>query len=407
MPQHALLEDGALQRTTSVAAAEASRGAVPRPVRVMHVLYALQPGGMEFGVVKLVNGLDRAMVRSSICSTCEAGSMKTHVAADVPVFELGRRPGNDPRLICELVRLFRREQPHIVHTHAWGTLVEGLVAARLARVPIVIHGEHGTLQLKRHQRLVQRVSWWCTDQVLSVSSRLAERMALATGFAPGRIRTIRNGVDLSRFGSIDRSAARRCLGLRDEEIAIGTVGRLVPVKDQGRLLDAAARLRDLGLPVTTLIAGEGPLRDGLLKQAEERGLGASVRLLGHRHDVEAVLAALDVFVLPSISEGLSNTILEAMATGLPVVATRVGGADELVADGTTGLLVPPRDSASLARALERLIRDSGERAVMGTEARRRARAEFDLPVMLSAYQALYLDIAAKRTIRRTQAAGVH
>src|SRR5690606_38208675 len=121
-------------------------------------------------------------------------------APDVPVFELQRRPGNDLRFVRDLYRLFRRERPHVVHTHAWGTLLEGLVAARLARVPFIVHGEHGTLQLRGYQRRLQRAAWSRVDRVLSVSSRLAERMAAETGFPADRIMTLRNGVDLSRFG---------------------------------------------------------------------------------------------------------------------------------------------------------------------------------------------------------------
>src|SRR4051794_1288442 len=148
----------------------------------MHVVYGLRPGGMELGVVKLANGLDPTRVESAICSTTPAGVLKNLVKASVPVFELNRRPGTDPALVWGLYRLFRRERPHVVHTHGWGTLVEGVMAARLARVAAVVHGEHGTLQLRGYQRPVQRHVWSAADRVLCVSSRLAERMTAETGF---------------------------------------------------------------------------------------------------------------------------------------------------------------------------------------------------------------------------------
>jgi L-malate glycosyltransferase len=371
------------------------------PVRVMHLVYSLRPGGMEFGVVKLVNGLDRRRVKSSICSTKPATILKQLVAADVAQFELNRRDGNDPNLVLQLYRLFRREQPDIVHTHAWGTLIEGLVAARLARVPIVIHGEHGTLQLKRHQRWMQRAAWSRVDRVLSVSTRLAERMAAETSFTPERITTIRNGVDLGRFTSVDRLAARQSVGIATNAVVIGTVGRLVPVKDQASLLQAAAILRQRGLSPTVVLAGDGPLREQLLQQAESLGLAQSVRFLGHRADVETVLAALDVFVLSSVSEGLSNTILEAMAARLPVVATRVGGADELVLDGTSGLLVPSKSPQQLADALEQLLRDPVRRRAMGDAGRARVESSFDLNGMILQYEALYLNLVLGRATSRT------
>jgi len=369
------------------------------PIRVLHVMYALQPGGMEFGVVKLANGLDATRVQSSICSTAPSiGDMKSFVSKSVPVFELERRRGNDPALVWRLFRLFRRERPHIVHTHAWGTLVEGLLAARMARVPFVVHGEHGTLQLRGYQLTIQRLAWRRATQVLSVSRKLAERMSTTTGFEADRILTIQNGVDFSRFSPALRAAARAELGLAAGTVAIGTAGRLVPVKDHANLIDALAIARDRGIAFTALIAGEGPLRTSLESRIASRGLTAHVRLLGQRHDMERIFAALDVFVLSSTSEGMSNTILESMASGAPTVATRVGGAEELVDDGRTGLLVPPSDPEALGAALIRIASDASERRAMGIAARERAESEFSLERMLRNYEALYLALASGRPL---------
>lgn len=363
------------------------------PVRVMHVVFSLEPGGMEFGVVKLVNGLDPRRVQSAICSTTPSVALKGLVSASVPVHQLNRRNGNDVRLIWALQRLFRRERPDVVHTHGWGTLLEGMLAARLAGVPAVVHGEHGTLQLKRHQRWLQRQAWLSADRVLSVSSRLAERMTSEMRLPAERVTTIRNGVDLTRFSSTSRSVARETLEIPAEALVFGTVGRLVPVKDHGTLLEAFARVTKDGIDAFLLISGEGPLRAPLLARAQELGVHDRVRFLGHRRDVETVLAALDVFVLSSVSEGLSNTILEAMASGLPVVATRVGGADELVLDGETGLLVSPAAPDAMAATLRRLAADEGGRRSMGTAARHRVEREFALSAMVERYETLYVDLA--------------
>ena len=355
----------------------------------MHVVFSLQPGGMEHGVVKLANGLDTTRVQSSICATTPGGALRAQVKAAVPVFELRRRPGNDPFVVWQLYRTFRQTRPDIVHTHAWGTLCEGLLAARLARVPVVVHGEHGTLQLKPYQSRIQRLAWGRVDQLLSVSSRLAERMAAATGFSLDRVRVIRNGVDLSRFGTVARDVARLELGLDDATLVVGTAGRLVPVKDQRMLIGSVAELTKGGRPVIALIAGEGPLLGDLQAQVAALGLGERIRFLGHRPDLERVFAAMDIFVLSSISEGLSNTILEAMASGLPVVATRVGGADELVVDGVTGVLVPPRSAEALAEAIDQLASDPSRRNSMAQSARRRAYDEFAIDRMMQNYAALY------------------
>jgi sugar transferase (PEP-CTERM/EpsH1 system associated) len=377
--------------------AAAGTSAQPRaagPVRVMHVVYTLRTGGMEMGVVKLVNGLDPARVRSSICSTTPAGEIKALVDPSVPVFELSRRAGNDLRIVGALYRLFRRERPHVVHTHAWGTLLEGLVAARAAGVPVVVHGEHGTLQLRAHQRWLQRMGWSAADRVLSVSSVLAERMAATTGFPAARITTIRNGVNLERFHAAARDGARAGLGLPQGARIVGTVGRLVPVKDQATLVDAVAELGRGGVTATLVIAGDGPERARLEARAAERGV--DLRLLGYRPDVDRVLAALDVFVLSSTSEGLSNTILEAMAAGRPVVATRVGGAEEMIADGVTGVLVPPSDASAMAGALRRVLTGGG--AEMGGAARRRVESEFTLAGMMERYEQMYTEAARGKRV---------
>jgi sugar transferase (PEP-CTERM/EpsH1 system associated) len=368
--------------------------AVAAPLRVMHVLFRLQAGGMEYGVIKVVNGLDRARISNSICSTTPAESVKKLLRRDVRLYECTRRAGNDPSLVLQLYRVFRRERPHIVHTHAWGTLCEGLLAARLARVPVVVHGEHGTLQLKPYQARLQRLMWHRADRVLSVSSRLAERMAEGTGFPREHITVIRNGVDLRRFQTCDRADARRALGLPPDAVVVGTAARLVPVKDQANLLQAFKRLAEADINFTGVIAGDGPLRADLEAQARALGIESRVRFLGHVPAVERVYASLDVFVLSSKSEGLSNTILEAMASKVAVVATRVGGADELIEDGASGLLVPPEDSAALADAIGWLIRDEDLRQSMSAAGRRRALTRFTLERMLREYRDMYCGLGA-------------
>lgn len=374
-----------------------SRRGATAPVRVLHVVHHLQPGGMEYGLIKLVNGLAGGPIESMVCSTSAADpQMARQLAPGVRLVELRRRGGNDPRLVWQLYRLFRRERPDIVHTHAWGTLIEGLIAARLARVPVVMHGEHGTLQLKPYQVRVQRWAWLHVDRLLSVSSRLAEKMSAAVGIPLERITVIRNGVDFSRFGSVSRADARTALGIDEDELVIGHVGRLVPVKDQASLVQAAAHLRDRGVRFRVLLAGDGPLRETLDQQVGKLNLGAHVYFLGHRSDVERLFAALDIYVLCSRSEGMPNTVLEAMASGVPVVSTNVGGADELIVPERTGSLVPAGQADQLADALECLVAAASLRRSMGQAARTRAREVFSLSTMTSAYEDLYLRMGRSR-----------
>jgi sugar transferase (PEP-CTERM/EpsH1 system associated) len=375
-----------------MSAADAS---APEPgLHVMHLLYMLGIGGMEVGVVKLANRLPPSFV-TSICSSVPADDLKKRLNPDVKLYELNRRRGNDPRFVLALYRLLRRVKPDVLHTHGWGTLCEGIAAARLAAVPYVVHGEHGTMDLRGRNRPVQRWVWGRCDRVLSVSSRLAERMAAETGFALGRIQTIRNGVDLARLSGGNRTNGRRMLGLNEADLVIGTVGRLVPVKNQDLLLRALAQLRQRGLTFRAVIVGDGPLRSTLQQAAASCGIGDCVRLAGHHENIPDALAAMDIFVLSSDSEGLSNTIVEAMAAGLPVVATHVGGADELVSHGVTGLLAPPRDPEALAAALEELASDPARRHLFGAEARRTATTRFSVERMVNDYAQMYRAVSRR------------
>lgn len=358
----------------------------------MHVVHALRVGGMEAGVITIVNALQHRGIVSAITSCVPADDIRHRLDASIPVVELDRRPGNDLRLIGHLKGSFARWRPDIVHTHAWGTLVEGLVAARWAGVRAVVHGEHGSLQTRWRHRFVQRAVWARVDRVLSVSQALADRMRSEIGFEA--VTTIRNGVDLGRFGAGHRERGRAALGVGAGHLVIGTVGRLVPVKDQGVFLQALARLAAESPDVQGVVVGDGPLRGDLEVLASSLGLAGRLRWLGSRADVPDLMAGFDVFVLSSESEGLSNTILEAMACARPVVATRVGGADELVVDPDTGRLVPPKDPMAMTEALREFL-DQRRREEAGRAGRERVERHFDLRRTVDAYRDLYLELARR------------
>ncbi len=348
---------------------------------------------MERNVVKLVNALDPAVVESSICSCQPADGLKGQLLPRVACVELDRREGNSVRFVAALVGVLRRLRPDILHSHAWGTLCEGVVAARLAGVPYVVHGEHGTMSTGWRHTVVQNLVWRRVDRVLAVSQQLASRMADVTGFPLSRIHVLPNGLDVSRFDRGDAATARMLLGLRAESFVIGTVGRLVPVKDQDSLIAAVAIARAALPNLELVIVGDGPLRSQLTARAEALGLAGVVRFAGHRSDVEAAFPAMDLFVLSSLSEGLSNTIMEAMASGVPVVATRVGGNAELIDDGVNGRLVASQSPPELARALVELGQDREKRQEIARAGRARVLERFSLESMISGYTRVYRDVA--------------
>jgi glycosyltransferase involved in cell wall biosynthesis len=204
-------------------------------------------------------------------------------------------------------------------------------------------------------------------------------------------------VDTIRFNPSRRDEGRAALGVQPDTLVFGTVGRLLPVKDHATFLAALAVLRQRGLPFQAVIVGDGPLRRALADSARALDLSSSVRFVGNRDDVAALLAGLDVFVQSSISEGLSNTVLEAMASGVPVVATDVGGTGELVEPGYTGLLAPASNPAALASAIGTLATDAPARQRMGLAARARAQSTFTLSGMVAAYERLYVELFARAT----------
>ena len=364
----------------------------------MHLIYRFQEGGAERVVLNIASKSDRSAIHSTICSTVPASPLKHQLHPDVTLFELQRRPGNDPSFVWQLFQLLRRERPHILHTHSWGTLCEGLIAGRMARVPAIVHLEHGTLQTKKYQVQIQRWAWPQTNRLLAVCENVADRMAHIVGVPRRGIKVIRNGVDLRRFQIERRDEARLRLDVPPGVLVVGTAGRLAAVKDHITLLNALRLVHTSEVPLLAVIAGEGPLRAAIEAKIVSLGLQGRVRLLGHQPNIETVLAALDLFVLSSQSEGLPMAVLEAMASGLPVISTRVGGIDEIIQPGRTGLLVEPKSPEALANAIGLLARDRDGRERMGAAGRERATQEFSLEAMVADYQRLYFEVARERRI---------
>lgn len=374
-----------------------------RRIRVMHLIHQLGAGGAENGIVNLANHIDQERFQMAVCAFVRGGVLTRRLdKGRIALFEAEKSPGNDLGLPVALVRLFRQWKPDIVHTHAWGTLCEGVAAARIAGVPSVVHGEHGTIQRRRRNLLVQRTFWRLTDRVLSVSSHHASELASVVGFPESRITVLPNGVDNRRFHGArrGRQSVRDSMGFGGDDIAVGTVGRLVPVKNQRLLIDAFSRLPGPPSRRKLVVVGDGPLENALRAHAENAGCADRVRFPGRRSDIPEVMAAMDIFALPSLSEGMSNTILEAMSSRLPVIATAVGGNPELVVDGVTGMLVPTDDADAMARALAVLVQDAAKRKAMGDKGRERVLREFSLDAMVRNYQALYLDCLNQPNRRR-------
>lgn len=364
--------------------------AARRP-RIVQVIPSFRVGGLENVAVRLVTHL-APLADQAVVTPGTMGPVAERLPAGIAVFPLGETRPPDRWLALRMAGLFRKLRPDIVHTRNW-TCIDAIIGARLAGVPVVIHGEHGReatdpdgRNLRRRQ--VRRLLSPFVTEFVTVSRDLGQWLVEQVRVPARKVRTIYNGVDTERFCPGSRGAARQALGIPADVVVAGTLGRLDPVKDQAGLIRAFAQTPGTGKRVL-VIAGDGPSRPELERVASELGLADRVRLLGERTDVSLILQALDVFVLPSLGEGISNAILEAMATGLPVIATRVGGNVELVREGITGSLVEPRNPHALSQALDTYLGEPARSRAHGAAGRERAVSEFGLDRMLSAYATLY------------------
>ncbi len=361
-----------------------------RPIRIQHVILSLQPGGLENGVVNVVNGLNPDRFQSSICCLKQTGAFASRILPNqAQIYEMGLQGGNDYLLPLRLARLFRRTRTDIVHTRNLEAFFYGFLGAKLGGVRAVIHSEHGrTFPDKPHRTYLQRFFTRFTDNVFAVSKQLKRDLVTYVGLSAGRIDVLYNGVDTNTAQGRDRVAIRRELGVRDSGIVIGSVGRLVPVKNYAVLLRAVPGLL-ANHDVTVIFVGEGPERPALEALADSLRIRQQVRFLGHRNDVRALLDGMDIFVLPSHSEGMSNTLLEAMAACVPVVASDVGGNTEIIRDKQDGLIFPRDDLERLHACLAMLCYDSAYRKQLGRSGYARVLQSFSIQAMIARYEELY------------------
>lgn len=372
-----------------------------RPL-IAHVIYRLNVGGLENGLVNLINNLTcEKYTHAVICLTESSDFSRRIQKNDVKIYELKKKDGNDIGLYFRLFRLLREIKPVIVHSRNLAAL-EASIVAMLAGVPIRVHGEHGRDIYDLHgknsrYRMLRRFCNFFIDKFVCMSKDLQNWLIQDVGINSDKVLQLYNGVDHHRFEAIGKGQSRyEALPegfFSDDKIIIGTVGRLEPVKDQMNLVEGFIRLMtehpELHGHVRLILIGTGSLLPEIQKMLANAGLNPYAWLPGNRNDVPELLRLLDIFVLPSLGEGISNTILEAMASGLPVIATRVGGNTELVEEAKSGILVPPSDASAIAKALKYYIDHPDVRAQHGTYARKRVEVDFSLEGMMHRYEMLY------------------
>lgn len=373
-------------------------GTVARPARVCLLIGQLGLGGTEKQVVLLAEGLRARGIETTVLLMFEGGPREDALrAARVPIVHLGfchmnaglwKIPAN-VAAFRRLVRHLRRIRPDVLHAFLFHSYVTAAPAARLARIKVLVAGRRSLGDFKRGRPVLlamERVATGLTDLLVANAHSVADDTRLHEGVRPDKLTVVYNGLPDAAFDAVDPAV------LATEHPVVLCVANLKPYKGHRHLLDAVARLRDQGRHCTLALVGDGPERPALEDQA--RRLRIDVRFLGTRTDIEPLLARAYVVVLPSLHEGMSNAVMEAMAAGRPVVATDVGGTGELIRG--RGVLVPPSDPVALAAALGRVLGDPALAARLGEQARAWSRAHLHVDAMVDRHVHIYRELLERR-----------
>ncbi len=370
-----------------------------KPALIVHVVHHFETGGLENGMVNLFNTLSPERYRHVVVTLTGHDAFRERIVAQsVEFIALNKGVGHDYGWMPKLWKLLRTRKPDLVHTRNLSALEAQFVAAA-AGVRRTVHGEHGRDVFDLHgqnvrYKLLRRAAAPLVSRYIAVSRDLAGWLRDTVGVSAKKIRQIYNGVDCAKFHPRDASS-RAILppGFADaDSVVYGSVGRMAEVKDYPTLVRAFIRLHQIdphGARARLVIVGEGGARQTCLDLLAAAGLAHRAWLPGERHDIAQCLRSFDVFVLPSLNEGISNTVLEAQASALPVVATKVGGNVELVQDGVTGCWVTPGDSEGMAHALHAYLAKPQQIAAHGALARSRVAQQFSIPAMAAAYAGVY------------------
>jgi len=370
-----------------------------RPL-ILHVIHHLMMGGMENGLVNLINNMPESRFRHAIACVENYSDFRDRLTrSDVEIFALNRSRIGVWKMRIALFNLCRLLKPALVHSRNQSGL-DALLPARLAGVRHCIHGEHGwdidnLNGDKWKPALLRRLHSPFVIRYITVSENLEQYLIDRIGIVPARVTQVYNGVDTERFAPcMKKSFDLFPPGFAQEDsIVIGTIGRLQPVKDQATLIRAFAELikgyPEISTRMRLVIVGDGPLSGSLRALAATLGVDKQTWFPGALNKVPEVLCTFDIFVLPSLSEGISNTILEAMASGLPIIATAAGGNLELVQDGHSGRFFEPGNIASLTRLLADYSTNALLRHTHASTARRIAIERFSLIAMVENYQSIY------------------
>jgi sugar transferase (PEP-CTERM/EpsH1 system associated) len=373
-------------------------------IKVLHVVLSMETGGLENGIVNLVNHADSNKFCVDVLCLRARGELADRIVnPDSQVLFDGNEDHSLLTAIKKVYNACQSGQYQIVHSHGFTTMLASFIAGKLAGGPTIINGEHGTLYHSSiKHRLIQKYLFRKMDINLTVSEELKQEILEKFNLKHDNFKPIINGVDTNKFiiDSPSNTLLRNQLGLSPDDIVIGSVGRLVKVKNYKSLVSAFSKLSAYHSNVHLVLAGDGPERSNIEDQILMNGLSNKVHLLGRRDDIPQVMNLLDIFVLPSFSEGLSNTLLEAMSCGTPVVACDVGGNKEIIVEDITGFLYQSNNINDLYLILDSLSKQTNKLRQLSKQAREHILANYSLSGMVDQYEAVYTELRTRYDIKR-------
>jgi glycosyltransferase involved in cell wall biosynthesis len=365
-------------------------------INILHVISKLPVGGVENQLSMILRKYDKKKFCPFVCSLSDKGEIGKEIEdlgiEVIPLNKLKHR--FDWTIVKDIYNLIKMRNIKIVRTHQYHANLYGRLAALLAKVPCIVASVHNvyTIDKKIHRRLINRFLARFTDKIVAVSEIVKKDILKYDGLREDKVMVINNGIDTDRLLSMDGNIIRTEFYISSDVPVIGTIGRLTFQKGQKYLIEAVSKIKEKFPKIMLLVVGDGPMKEELQNYAKTLGLNEHVIFTGSRRDVPALLAAMDIFVLPSLWEGLPNALLEAMASGKSIIATDILPVREVINSEKEGILFPSRNSSAIASSIEFLLVNKTFAVIIGNNAQKRAYSDFNITTTVDKYTNLYEDI---------------
>jgi len=372
-------------------------------LKVLHIISKLPIGGVENQLLLVLKNYDREKFQPFVCSLSEKGEIGQEIEKiGIKVFALNKLKHTfDYSIIKDICDIIKRERIQIVRTHQYHANFYGRIAAKKSKVPCIVASVHNvyTRDKKLHRRIINRFLARFTDKIIAVSEEVKMDILKYDRISEDKVQVIYNGVDLNAFNeSFDKEQIKSKLGINPNVPVIGTVGRLTEQKGHIYLLQAILKLKHKFPDIKVLIVGDGPLMDELKSYTSSSGLSNNVIFTGFRRDIPALLSIMDIFVFPSLWEGLPNALIEAMASGKAIIASNLPQIKEVLDSDGLGILVPPKDSDSISQSINFLLKNEKIVKKMGNLAKNMACTRFNIENTVKIYEKMFEKILIDNNI---------